>query len=189
MTTSPFLNGYLILEFNLKNETTAPAGNTHIHLTTFDDRNTMVQDYSIKYNSADLVQNETINNLAIKESTGYEFYRTIDAEKGIIEYRIVSDDNGLISTKLFLNACGINEVKNCYYQSGKYRLEIKQNNLIRNESFTIIAEKVNTNFLFQILSTLGNNAPAIAIIILTVLIGLTLIIIAARFLIKKLKGG
>lgn len=189
MTTAPFLNGYLIVEFNLRTEASLPAGNTHVHLTTFDDRNTMVQDYTVKQYSNDPVQNQTINNFAIGQSTGYDFYRTIDAEKGIAEHRLVSDDNGLVSAKLFLNPCGINETKNCYYQTGKYRLEIKQNNLTRNENFTIGAEEINTNFFFQSISTLENNAPAITIIIISVVIAFAIVVLAGKWVINRIRGN
>ena len=152
MTTEPYLNGNLILNFNLIDETGSAADNIHAHISVFDDRNALVSDYSIK-NSG-----ENYKNLpAVENSTGYNFFRFLDKTQTASEYRIVSDDNGFISVILFLPGCGPNQVKDCYFQNAIYHVQIKQQGLEENNDFSVRGQKIQVNWVYAITSMIANN--------------------------------
>lgn len=184
MTTAPFSNGFLILNFTLRDETGNVAKNTHIHVITYDDRNALVNDYSFKTSSVELLE-KNLNHPAIENSEGYLFFRRIPHELNLLENRIVSDDNGLVSMQLFLNECGPNEVKNCYLLTGKYRVRVTQSNLVNDEYFTIEDQKIQTFFLVSMASFFGNNALGLA----TIFVILIFLILVGFLIYRWIKGN
>lgn len=189
MTTQPYLNNFLSINFKIFQATGLTAKNTHIHLKTFDDENRLIQDYSFKLVSKDSVIEKSLNHLAIDKSIGYSFYRNLPQEKNILEHRIVSDDNGLVSANLFLNACGLNEQYQCYLLSGVYKLEISAQGLKHDEYFGMKSEKIQTFSIPQTLSLFANNPRAIGVVIVLSLFFLILIFAIGFFVLRKLRRG
>lgn len=186
MTKNPYINNYLLLTFNIQDETGIAGKNKHIHVLTYDDRNVLIVDYSLKYSGKDT--DIAKNGFAVERSTGYSFYRIIDAGgDNFKENRIVSDDNGFIALNLFLNSCS-GAITNCYYQTGNYRVEIKKNSLSHSEYFTVEGENLETYFLIEYLITIGNNPEWIGAIIIIVIF-LSVITIGGFLWVKrKLQG-
>lgn len=190
MTTSPRLNDYLAIEFDLADENAVALDNSHIHLKVYDNQGRMIHDYSFKYitrsDSALTIQN--LNHEAIERSQDYEFFRTIQAQSSsgsnTLEYRITSDDTGHVKALLFLNACQIGQTQNCYFQTGDYNVNILQNNLDQQETFIIGAEKTQSFTIVQWGSFAANNIDGLAIIGFSLLIVLGLFVIVGLFLLK-----
>ncbi len=185
MTTKPFLNEYVSLNFDVAREDGSGARDIHVHVKTFDDRNVLVQDYSTR-----LTDNSGIFSDAQGRSSGFKFFRVIQGENNsdFLEQRLITDDNGSIALKLFLNSCGINETKNCYYQTARYRVELSQEGVSHDEYFTVHGEEIQGNWFFQLLSFIGNNTVDIAIIILVIILGIIITVAVIFFIVNKFRG-
>jgi hypothetical protein len=165
MTTQPRLNDYLSIDFTLNDTDNNTRENTHVHLRVYDDQNILIEDYTVKLISRKLegLDFSKLNTKNVENSTGFEYYRTIPENIQTLEYRIVSDDSGKVRAKLFIRACGIGELKSCYFQTANYTLEIKQKGLSHFEIFTVNGEKLQNFSLIQSLSFMTNNVPEIAL--------------------------
>ncbi len=190
MTTKPFLNGYLILDFDVARENGSGARNIHVHIKTFDDRNALVQDYSVKIKGKNPLTGADFSQVhqAVIESEGYSFFRILESQDGLFEERIVSDDNGSISTRLKLNSCGINEVKTCYHQTARYRIEISQDGLSHDEYFTVHGEEINDYWFWGLGSFLASNAVSIGLVIMVGFIAIGFGALLIIFIRGKLGG-
>ena len=190
MTTSPRLNDYLAIEFDVKDVNSIVLNNSHIHLKTYDNQGRMIHDYSVKFvtRSDSAVTLQTLNHSAIDKSGQYEFFRTTQPQtnsgSNTLEYRIVSNDSGHVKALLFLNACQVGETQNCYFQTGIYTLNILQKGLDRTEDFTIDAEITQSFSVVQWASYAANNTDAILIIGFAVLIIFSLFVLIILLFLK-----
>lgn len=67
---------------------------------------------------------------------------------GII-FRILSDDNGFINFSFPINTCGAIQQDFCYQQDETYNFRIIQNNLDRRETFRVIPQTLEHNWIGQ----------------------------------------
>ena len=190
MTTKPYLNGFLIFNFDAVREDGSGAKNIHVHLKTFDDRNALVHDYSVKIKGKNPLTGTDFSQVhqAVIESEGYSFFRILESQEGLFEDRIVSDDNGHIAVRLKLNSCGINETKDCYYQTARYRVEISQEGLSQNEYFTVHGEEINDYWFWGLGSFLASNAVSIGLVIMVGFIAIGFGALLIIFIRGKLGG-
>ena len=193
MTTNPRLNDFLAVEFDIKDVNSVALDNAHVHLKVYDNQGRMIHDYSLKFvsRSDSTITLQNLNHSAIDRSGQYEFFRTLQNQSSsgsnTLEHRITSDDTGHVKALLFLNPCQIGETQYCYFQTGTYTLNILQNNLDRTEEFKIDAEKTQSFSVVQWASYAANNADALGIIGLAVLIVFVLIILGI-FIFLKVSG-
>lgn len=189
MTTSPRLNDYLALDFTLVDSNSSNADNIHVHIKTFDEDGRLIHDYSTKLTSrADsTVSLQNLNPSAIEKSTGYEFFRTLPNQPSTIENRFVSDDSAAVEVLLFLNACGVGQTQNCYFQTATYSVNITQEGLSVDENFTVQGEKIQSFSIVQFVSTITNNTDALIVIISGVGIAVILIVVVGLFFLRRFK--
>lgn len=187
MTIQPRLNDYLALEFDLRDLTSSLADNIHVHIKTIDEDGRVIHDYSTKLTSRSdsTISIQNLNSEAIEKSTGYQFFRTLPNQPTTIENRFVSDDSGNVKVLLFLNACGVGQTQNCYFQTGIYRVSIIQESLNVDENFTIQGEKIQAFTIVQFLSTVANNTDTLLIIFLAFIFLITVFSGLAFFFLKK----
>ena len=184
MTTQPRLNDYLALNFKLQNSANSTAiANKHVHISILDSRGRIVNDYTVKLvPAAKTPLEKALNHVSVEKSTGYEFFRTL--EENTLEYRLVSNDSGVIKTQIYLNACGINETQNCYFQTAIYTVNVTQSGLNHKENFTVQGERIQGFSLNQLISVVANNPETIILLVIFTIIGLAIAATIIYFVIK-----
>ncbi len=86
---------------------------------------------------------------------------------------------------MFLNACGIGQTQNCYFQTGVYNVNITQEGLSTDENFTVQGEKIQAFSLVQFLSTIANNTDSLILIIGVLIIFVVLLSLVTFFILKR----
>ena len=113
-------------------------------------------------------------NLKVEDSRGVLIANYSQLEQNGKLYRILSDDNGFINFSFPINVCSAIQQDFCYNVDEAYTLRLIQNNLDRRETFFIIPQTLEHNWIGQglIFGLVNTEYIFIVLILFIILISL-----------------